>query len=155
MNSFNEVPCTANELQYIQKALQSSKIYGYNFFISQCTQWFKDTLGCKVAILKSSLNTDLFDSRNYNFTGKKEERVLELCKKAVATVYLSGSAIKDYLDEDLLLKEGIKVEWMDYNGYPEYRQLYPPFEHGVSSIDLIFNEGPNAKKFMKSFGATK
>jgi len=32
----------------------------------------------------------------------------------------------------------------------EYNQLFPPFEHGVS-IDLIFNEGENASKFMKSF----
>jgi len=33
----------------------------------------------------------------------------------------------------------------------EYQQLFPPFEHGVSIIDLIFNEGENAAKFMKSF----
>lgn len=25
------------------------------------------------------------------------------------------------------------------------------FEHGVSILDLIFNEGPNAASFMKSF----
>jgi hypothetical protein len=40
---------------------------------------------------------------------------------------------------------------MDYSGYPEYRQLYPPFESHVSIIDLIFNEGPDATKYMKSF----
>jgi hypothetical protein len=40
---------------------------------------------------------------------------------------------------------------MEYSGYPEYSQLYPPFEHGISILDLIFNEGPNATKFMKSF----
>jgi hypothetical protein len=40
---------------------------------------------------------------------------------------------------------------MDYSGYPEYRQLYPPFEHGVSILDLIFNEGPNAPQYLNSF----
>ncbi len=40
---------------------------------------------------------------------------------------------------------------MDYSRYPEYAQLFPPFEHAVSIIDLIFNEGPNAPEFMKSF----
>lgn len=45
----------------------------------------------------------------------------------------------------------INVEWMDYSGYPEYAQLHSPFEHGVTILDLIFNEGPNATKFMKSF----
>jgi len=38
-----------------------------------------------------------------------------------------------------------------YSGYAEYNQLHPPFEHGVSILDLIFNEGSNATKFMKSF----
>jgi hypothetical protein len=40
---------------------------------------------------------------------------------------------------------------MDYSGYKPYGQLYPPFEHGVSVIDLIFNEGPAAREYMKSF----
>jgi hypothetical protein len=40
---------------------------------------------------------------------------------------------------------------MDYSGYPEYNQLYPPFEHGVTVLDLIFNEGANARKYMKSY----
>jgi hypothetical protein len=40
---------------------------------------------------------------------------------------------------------------MDYSGYREYTQLYPPFQPQVSLIDLIFNEGPNATDYMKSF----
>ncbi|NCP85271.1 MAG: WbqC family protein, partial [Bacteroidetes bacterium] len=32
---------------------------------------------------------------------------------------------------------------------PEYTQLYGKFEHGVSILDLIFNEGPNARSFLK------
>jgi len=40
---------------------------------------------------------------------------------------------------------------MDYSAYPEYNQLYPPFQHAVSIVDLIFNEGPNATRYMKSF----
>jgi hypothetical protein len=40
---------------------------------------------------------------------------------------------------------------MDYSKYPEYKQLNEPFEHGVTILDLIFNEGPDATKFMKSF----
>jgi hypothetical protein len=40
---------------------------------------------------------------------------------------------------------------MDYSGYPEYNQLYPPFDHNVSIIDLIMNEGPDAIQYMKTF----
>ena len=54
------------------------------------------------------------------------------------------------IDETLLAKANIKLTWMDYSGYPQYNQLFPPFEHWVSIIDLIFNEGPEAKNFLKS-----
>ena len=76
---------------------------------------------------------------------------MDLCKQAGADEYISGPTAKDYTDEELFRKEGIALRYIDYSGYPEYRQLFPPFEHRVSVIDLIFNEGPGATKFMKSF----
>jgi hypothetical protein len=44
---------------------------------------------------------------------------------------------------------GMKLTWMDYSGYTEYEQLNPPFEHGVTVLDLIFNMGPEAPKYLK------
>ena len=44
---------------------------------------------------------------------------------------------------------------MDNGTYPENRQCHGPFEHRVSILDLLFNEGPRASRFMKSFGAVK
>ena len=41
--------------------------------------------------------------------------------------------------------------YFDYTGYPPYRQLFPPFEHQVSVLDLILNEGPEAPRYMLSF----
>ena len=46
---------------------------------------------------------------------------------------------------------GITVEWMDCSGYSEHKKLYLPLEHGVAILDLIFNEGSRATRFMKSF----
>ena len=51
----------------------------------------------------------------------------------------------------LFAEAGIRLTWMDYSGYPEHRQLFPPFEHAVSILDLILNEGPHATRYMKSF----
>jgi hypothetical protein len=81
----------------------------------------------------------------------KSERLLGICKDCNTDIYLSGPTAKGYLDEELFQKENIKVEWMDYSNYPEYNQLYPPFEHSATILDLIFNEGTNAKQYMKSF----
>jgi hypothetical protein len=97
------------------------------------------------------IRTPLNYSQNFELQGDKNERLISLVKKLGGTVYLSGPAAKGYLDEVSFKSEGILVEWMDYLGYPAYNQRYPPFEHGVSIIDLIFNEGENATKFMKSF----
>ena len=33
---------------------------------------------------------------------------------------------------------------MDYDGYPEYPQLHPPFEHAVTILDLLFHTGTEA-----------
>ena len=40
--------------------------------------------------------------------------------------------------------EAIALEVIDYGRYPEYPQLHPPFVHGVTVLDLLFNVGPDA-----------
>lgn len=97
------------------------------------------------------INTKIYRSNEFSLLKGKTERLVGLCKNLGGDIYLSGPAAKSYLNESLFKEEGIGVEWMDYSGYPEYSQLYPPFMHGVSILDLLFNEGPNAKNFMKSF----
>lgn len=96
-----------------------------------------------------AIETKIIDSRELNLVGDKVERLINACNKLKATKYLTGPAAKSYLDEDLFYKNKIEIEWMDYSNYKEYKQLFPPFEHGVSILDLIFNEGPNARSFMK------
>jgi hypothetical protein len=64
---------------------------------------------------------------------------------------VSGPSAKNYLSEEFLGEAGIRLTWMNYDDYPEYPQLYPPFVHQVSIVDLIFNTGEMAKKYMKSF----
>jgi len=97
------------------------------------------------------ITTKFDDSRRFNLEGTKEDRYIPLLKEVGCTTYISGPSAKSYLTEERMEREGIKLEWMDYEGYPEYPQLYPPFEHSVSIIDLIFNTGPDMKKYMKSF----
>ena len=97
------------------------------------------------------IKTKLRWSSEFELVDGQTEKLLGICKDCNADIYLSGPAAKDYFNEDLAKQENIKVEWMDYSGYKEYGQLNPPFEHGVSILDLIFNEGDRAKEFMKSF----
>jgi len=47
-------------------------------------------------------------------------------------------------------KHNISIEYLDYSDYKTYRQMFGDFEHHVSIVDLLFNEGPNSVKYLKS-----
>lgn len=97
------------------------------------------------------ITTKISWASDYRLIKGKTERLVDLCIQSKATHYISGPSAKGYIVEKLFKKENIELSWMDYSGYPEYHQLYPPFKHEVSIVDLIFNEGPKAAHFMKSF----
>ena len=78
-------------------------------------------------------------------------KLLSICKQANANTYLSGPLARDYIDKNLFRNAEINLEWMNYESYTNYNQLYSPFYHHVTIIDLIFNQGINAQKYMKSF----
>ena len=97
------------------------------------------------------IDTVIIKSSEFKLVQGKSERLLDICNTLGADVYLSGPAAMDYLDVQLFQQEGIGVEWMHYDNYPVYQQLHKPFEHGVSILDLIFNEGLESRKYLKSF----
>lgn len=115
-------------------------------FLSQINSHFISAI-CRILGIRTTISS----SMDYDLTGGRTERLINLCKQTGASNYLTGPAAKAYLDEELFAREGITVSYIDYAGYPEYGQLYPPFEPRVSIIDLIFNHGSNATKYMKSF----
>lgn len=121
--------------------------------------FFKTTSETYLSVINSQLiqiicelleiKTKILNSADYTLRGNPTERLVDLCKQTGATYYLSGPAAKDYLQDDLFKQEGIEIEWMDYGNYPVYPQLFPPFTHEVSIIDLLFNAGKNSRNYMK------
>jgi hypothetical protein len=95
------------------------------------------------------ITTPIVMSRDYSVTGAKTERLINLLKKVGATVYLSGSAAQNYLDENLFREHGISLEYKTYD-YVPYPQLWSEFVGTVSVLDLIANTGQDAKQFLKS-----
>lgn len=108
----------------------------YMFLTEVC-----DILGLKTKITWSS---------DYHLVDGKTERLVGLVREAGGDYYLSGPAAKNYIVPELFEEAGIELAWMDYSGYPEYRQLHGEFDHYVTILDLIFNEGENARRFMKT-----
>jgi hypothetical protein len=89
-------------------------------------------------------------SMDYASVQGKSERLLSLCQASGATHYLSGPMARSYLDLSLFERARIPVTFFDYSDYPPYPQLYPPFTHNVSVLDLLLSEGPAAARFLKS-----
>jgi hypothetical protein len=98
-----------------------------------------DLLGLEVRMVRD---------RAYPAEGVRTERLLAIARAVGADRYLSGPSAKQYFDEALFTAAGITPEWMDYRGYPEYPQLHGGFEHAVTALDLLFNTGPDAPRYL-------
>jgi hypothetical protein len=94
--------------------------------------------------------TPLVYSRAFAPHGTKTDRLLAICAAAGATDYLSGPSAAAYLEVERFTAAGIAVHWADYSGYPPYPQLHDGFEHGVTILDLLFNTGADAPRYMKA-----
>lgn len=96
------------------------------------------------------IRTRITNSWDYELSEGKSERLADLCLAAGGTHYVSGPAARDYIDESVFGKRGLELEWFDYSGYPEYPQLWgETFTHGVTVLDLLFNCGSEAPRYMK------
>lgn len=92
--------------------------------------------------------TTFRDSRELAVTARRQERLIELLGRTGANVYVSGPAARAYIDESQFAGAGIEVIWKSYDGYPEYPQFHPPFEHRVSILDLLFHTGADAAHYI-------
>lgn len=75
--------------------------------------------------------------------------VCEICKDVSATDYLSGISGKDYIDQAAFDKAGINVKYQEFY-HPVYKQAYDPFMACMSSMDLLFLYGDEARSMLFS-----
>jgi hypothetical protein len=117
-----------------------------NVLLSEVNERFLRAI-CQVL----GISTVISRASSYSRVPDRDEQLMTLLLESGARRYLSGPTARGYLDEARFEAAGLRIEWMDYSDYPEYSQLFPPFEHRVSVIDLLLNVGPAAPRFMKSF----
>jgi hypothetical protein len=80
--------------------------------------------------------------------GQKTDRLVEILMQVGAKHYISGPSAQDYIDTEKFRQAGISMEYMVYN-YPDYPQLYPPYDAQVSILDLLFMTGPQTLQYLK------
>ena len=86
-------------------------------------------------------------SSEMNPRGAKDELVLDLCKTAGATTYLSGALGRQYLREPLFDAQGIRVVYQSYQ-HPVYPQGGASFQPFMAAIDLLFTCGPQSLEIL-------
>lgn len=151
-----ELISSAWQVKHWKSLLQN---YGKTPFFSNYREFFEDfylgrkwgNLSMMNRYLIESISLDFLgmkvefgDSRQYDLVGHKQDRLIDLLEKSGAGRYISGPAAKSYIEPARFQEAGVDLVWKDYGGYPEYPQRFPPFEHGVSILDLLFNVGPAA-----------
>ncbi|MBL1210714.1 WbqC family protein [Geminocystis sp. GBBB08] len=88
-------------------------------------------------------------SSNLNIGGKSSQRVVNIVKYLQGNIYITGHGASNYLDHQLFEREGIRVEYMNYQKI-SYPQLYGEFTPYVSILDLIANVGRKGTKYIDS-----
>jgi hypothetical protein len=103
-----------------------------------------------VYLLKAfGIATPLRYSSQMESGGAKDELILNLCREAGATTYLSGALGRNYLREQLFREAGIEVVYQDY-AHPVYPQTTAPFLPYMAAIDLLFHCGPRSLEILRN-----
>jgi hypothetical protein len=83
--------------------------------------------------------------------GQKTARIIDMCRKVGAKVYLSGrGGSTAYLDPAAFHAAGITLAWQSY-AHPSYPQRYPElgFIPNLCFLDLVLNCGPASREIFQ------
>ena len=94
------------------------------------------------------INTNIVTSSSLNIFGKREYLLLEICKHYNAKIYLSPLKSSEYLEKNNVFeKNNLSLEYFNFD-HPTYKQINGNFISHLSSIDLIFNHGPESSNYI-------
>ena len=90
-------------------------------------------------------------------TGSASELVLNLCREAGATHYLSGTGGMNYLDQAAFKNAGITIEFRNPELPGEYPQLFPRagFINHLSALDIFLNCGESWQSHLPEKAAAR
>jgi hypothetical protein len=101
------------------------------------------------------ISTRIHWSTDFDLVEGRTENLVSLCRQVGAGVYYTGPAASAYLEPEQFAREGIELRYLSYSDYPAYRQLHGPFVHQVSVLDMLFNLGRDAPRYLRSFATSE
>jgi hypothetical protein len=113
--------------------------------------------GQSVRLLAEMLGVDtrIVCSSTCDFEGTSTERLVNICKRFEADVYLAGQGGRDYMDVSLFEQAGIGVEFQRFQ-CPFYQQHWAAgrndFIPNLSAVDLVCNCGSASRDVLAQGG---
>jgi hypothetical protein len=151
-----ETPWNEIHLKAIQQSYSRAPYFDRYFplletFFERHEEFLADfTIDFTIALARELGNTHTHFIRSSEIdgiNGQKTERLIQILQAVGATHYISGPSAQDYIEQEKFDHAGITLEYMLYD-YPEYSQLYPPFDPYVSVLDLLFMTGSEAPQYI-------
>jgi hypothetical protein len=95
------------------------------------------------------ITTPLRFSSEMAVEGNKDELIVNLCRAAGASAYISGPFGREYLKPEAFAEAGIRLVFHDYV-HPTYPQAQGGFEPYMAALDLLLNAGPQSAAILQS-----
>lgn len=139
---------TKNHIKAIETNYSKSRYFKeYKSLIFECIEDNKNSLvDLNYSIITTiakilCIDTKIIRSSELKISGKKEERLVEICKKIKANSYISPQGSKDYLADGSIFKtNNINLSYFSFL-HPEYTQINGSFIAHMAVIDILFNCG--------------
>ena len=91
----------------------------------------------KYLIKELNIKTKIISDKKFNFIKKKNELLIEMCKKIEANTYISNLGSQTYIDLELFKKKKINHFFINYKNQ-NYKQYSNTFVPNLSIFDMLF-----------------
>jgi hypothetical protein len=160
VNIDNEFPWQKKHLKSLKVWYAKAKFFNdyLAFFEEAYTRKWERLADLNVYIInyilkQLAISKPIYFESQLNIVNNSTERIIEICNKLKVDTYLSGIGGKEYLQEDKFIKAGVKLIYQDFI-HPKYHQQFMPDDNDfisyMSTLDLLFNEGPRSRGILKS-----
>jgi len=93
------------------------------------------------------IETSMVQLSHFGVKARGAELLIEICKATNASTFLVQRQTEKFLSADLFQNNGIELRSFTYNP-PVYPQLWGEFIPNLSTLDLVLNCGPRARRMM-------
>ena len=158
----------SNESDWVHQHLQSiQRVYANTPYFKEYYTPVKNLIEChredtlanlNIALItylckELEVNTKLIRSSDLKVNGKKEVKLLNVCKALGSDLYLANNATGEYVEENYFKKDGIWFELQNYR-HPVYNQINKnkvlSFISHLSVIDIIYSHGSNSMEIIRT-----